>query len=230
MVLATKTSRICRDAMSSTDLDCAANEAALQAHKQHLQELRPGLHLHADASSETQYLNARSEVAAGLRIIVLLEGALDLSYGERHVQLVGTAAAPCACLVSVAQAEHFTRRLRPGVYSRRVNLGLDHRWVEQLCASQQGAARTLDTFRRQHLSVFRWQLCARSVALAEQIVKPPAMEPLLQSLYMESRSLELVSDAISTLHAHTQGLPDEATGQIPMRPRAFQRMREFHAF
>ena len=195
-----------------------------------MRELRPGLHLHCDDTCETQHLNAQSEVAPGLRIVLLLEGSLDLSYGGTHVQMDSTARAPSACVVSVAEAEQFTRRIRPGAYSRRVNVGLGQHWMDQLCASSEGAGQTLDAFRHRHLATLRWQLSARGMALAEQLVRPPAMEPLLQNLYLECRSLELVSETISTLHAHHGAMPDAPVPAQGLHPRAYQRIREFHAF
>ena len=212
------------------DEGSAAIETTLQAHRKHLRELRPGLYLHSDEICETQHLNAQSEIAPGLRIVLLLEGTLDLSYGETRVQMSTTAQTPCACLVSVAEAEQFTRRIRPGIYSRRVNFGLEDHWLEQLCANSQGSGRALDMFRHQHLETMHWQLSARGVAQAEQIVRPPELEPLLQSLYLECRSLELIGEAISNLHMHAKGAGADVTAPKGVRPREFLRIREFHAF
>lgn len=207
-----------------------ASDAALQAHRKDLRELRPGLHLHCADICETQYVNAQSEVAPGLRLVLLLEGTLDLSYGGTQVQMACTAQTPSACLVSMAEPEQFTRRIRPGAYSRRVNVGLEHHWLEQLCGTSQGSDRTLDEFCHRHLATFQWQLSARGMALAEQLVRPPAMEPLLQNLYLESRSLELVSETISTLHAHHNGFSGVSVAHQGLPLRAYQRMCEFHAF
>lgn len=209
----------------------AAQEStpALQTHRKNLRELRPGFHLHADEACEQQHLDAQSEVGPGLRLIFLLEGALDISYGDARVQLTSTGQAPCACLVSVAEAEQFTRRLRPGTYSRRVTVGLEHHWIEQLSAGVQDTSHTLEAFRTSHLATLQWQLSARSVALAEQIVRPPAMQPLLQNLYLECRSLELVSEAVNTLYLRTGNSSANLMAPI-VRPRQYQRMREFHAF
>lgn len=207
----------------------SADSAALHAHRKHMRELRPGLHLHYDDICEPQSVHAHAEIFPGLRIVLLLEGALDLSYGDRDVRLAATVDKPCACLVSVAEADQFTRRAQRGAYSRRVNLGLEFDWMDQVCASSQERSRTLDTFRCQHLATMQWQLSARGVALAEQIVRPLPMEPLLQSLYLECRSLELVTEAMGTLHAQAQGGVSDTHDLKGLRPREHQRVRELHA-
>ncbi|CAB5680530.1 Regulatory protein soxS [Comamonas aquatica] len=56
------------------------------------------------------------------------------------------------------------------------------------------------------------------------------MEPLLQSLYLECRSLELVTEAMGTLHTQAQGDPCDFHDQKGLRPREHQRVRELHAW
>jgi AraC-like DNA-binding protein len=208
----------------------ALSHAALQMHRKQVRQLRPGLHLHGGDSCETQHLNAQSEVAPGMRIVLLLEGALDLSYGSQQVQMASTPMSACACVVSMAEADQFTRRIRPGAYSRRVNLALEHEWIEPLCAGSEGGGQSVDAFRRRHLATVRWQLSARGVALAEQLLHPPSMQPLLQNLYLECRSLELVSEAICALDNYSAGSGSASVAQSSVRPREYQRMRELHAF
>ena len=219
-----------RSSCSSVPSAEVASLAALQVHRTQVQELRPGLHLHGGDNCETHHLNAQSEVAPGMRIVLLLEGALDLSYGSTQLQMASTSMSACACVVSIAEAEQFTRRIRPGTYSRRVNLALEHQWMEPLCTGGEGASRSVDAFRRRHLAMVRWQLSTRGVALAEQLLHPPSMEPMLQNLYLECRSLELISEAISALNNYSDDNPGSSITQPSMRPREYQRMRELHAF
>lgn len=210
--------------------DSEPAEPALREHLRHLRELRPGLQLHSNDACEAQDLTAQTEIDAGLRIVVLLDGALDVSYGARRLDLRPGAGAARALLVNVAEAECFTRRARSGVYSRRVNVGLSRDWLAQ-AGGACGCSGALDGFLQHHLALAAWQPSARALALAEQIVRPPPLAPLLQHLYLESRTLELVAEALSSL-APCDGGALAGAGQCSstLRPREHQRLRELHAF
>ena len=207
------------------------SEPGLRAHLQRMHELRPGLHLHSDDAHDARDLTAQTEIGVGLRIVLLLEGAVDVSYGGERVALSSSRGSVSACMVAVAEPDLFTRRAHRGVYSRRVNLGLERRWLEQACGGADGRGTgPLEDFMRRHLATRRWQLSARGVALAEQIVRPPQLNPLLQNMYLESRALELVSEAVGALYAHPGAALPTAGEASGLRPREYQRMRELHAF
>ncbi|WP_287925750.1 AraC family transcriptional regulator [Diaphorobacter sp.] len=199
-------------------------EPALRDHLARLRELRPGLLLHWEDAPEAGDLTVQAEIEAGLRIVLLLEGAVDVSYGAQRVALASARGGASAVLVAVAEQEQLTRRTRRGVYSRRVNLGLGHNWLAQ-CGAFPGV---LDDFMHRHLEMRPWQVSPRAVAIAEQIVHPPQLEPLLQSIYLESRALELAGEALGTLHQHPTAPP--APAPAALRPREHQRLRELHAF
>ncbi len=196
-------------------------EPALRAHLARSRRLRPGLLLHWEDARETSDLIAQTTLDEGLRIVVLLEGAVDFSYGSRRMALASGRDGASAALVAMAEPEQLTRRFRQGAYSRRVNLNLGLDWLAQAGTASQ----SLDAFMRHHLAMQRWQVSQRAIAIAEQIVRPPQLEPLLQNLYLESRTLELAGEALATLHP---GAMPPAAGAL--RPREHQRMRELHAF
>ena len=66
-------------------------QASLQRHLQRVRVLRPGLHLHADDTADVQDFTASGEMEVGLRIVLLLEGSVDVSYGQRRVAMSSTA-------------------------------------------------------------------------------------------------------------------------------------------
>ncbi len=214
-------------------------QASLQRHLQRVRVLRPGLHLHADDTADAQDFTASGEMDAGLRIVLLLEGSVDVSYGPRRVALSSSAAAPRArapgapraLLVSVAQPERFERRGRRGTYARRVSVGLGGEWLEQVAGPL--ASDAIDAFRRQHLAMHHWQPSARIAAVAEQITRAPDLSPLLLHLYLESRALELVGEALGSLSQHAPGpapAPALAHAAPRLLPHEHQRMRALHAF
>lgn len=212
-------------------------QASLQRHLQRVRVLRPGLHLHADDTADVQDFTASGEMEAGLRIVLLLEGSVDVSYGPRRVALSSGAVSqrargpglPRALLVSVAEPERFERRGRRGAYARRVSVGLGGEWLEQVAGPS--ASDAMEAFRRQHLAMHHWQPSARIAAVAEQITRAPDLSPLLLHLYLESRALELVGEALASLSQHAPGpAPAPAAAALRLLPHEHQRMRALHAF
>jgi AraC-like DNA-binding protein len=213
---------------------------SLQRHVQQVRVLRPGLHLHADDAADVHDFTASGYMEAGLRIVLLLEGSVDVSYGARRVALSIAAAQrtrerglPRALLVSVAEPERFERRARRGAYARRVSVGMCGEWLEQVAGP--AASDAIEAFRRQHLAIHHWQPSRRIAALAEQITHAPDLSPLLLHLYLESRALELVGEALGSLAQHAPG-PEPAPAPAPVAaalrllPHEHQRMRDLHAF
>lgn len=206
-------------------------EPTLREHFLRMRDLRPGLHLHADDAHDERDLTAQGEMGAGLRIVLLLEGSVDVSYGQRQLKLSSHergASGAQAMLVSIAERDVFSRRARRGSYARRVSLGLGWDWIAQASGGDgTRPSAAMQDFQRQHLAMCSWQVSPRAVAIAEQIVRPPQFEPLLQNLYLESRTLELAGEALGVL----SGGPAAATPSgAALRPQEHQRMRELREF
>lgn len=202
-------------------------EAELRAHVSRLRELRPGLHLHSEDGCDPRDQTAQAEIDAGLRLVVLLEGRLDVSYGLTRVAMRHAGAGASAALVSVAERERFERRARSGVYSRRVSVGLTPAWLAQVGGGDGAAWPDLQRFMHQHLATRHWQLSPRAAVIAEQIVHPPSLTPLLQHMYLESHALELLGEALSIVGEAQAAAGGNGAGLLP---REHQRLRELHAF
>lgn len=216
-------------------------QASLQQHLARSHELRAGLHLHADDALDTVDFTANGEMGAGLRIVVLLDGSVDVSYGTRRVALTSRgedgASTPRAMLVSVAEPDVFERRARRGNRARRVSIGVGADWLERMGGPPASAIDGIDLFRRSHLAIHHWQPSSRVVALAEQITRAPALNPMLQHLYLETRALELVGEALASLEQHRPGpapaplpAPSPTPASLRLHPHEHRRMRTLHAF
>lgn len=205
-------------------------EPTLRAHVMRMRSLRPGLHMHSDDTREPRDMVARTEIDEGVRIVLLLDGLVDVTYGQRRMSLRGSTAQPAALMVSVTEPDQFIRRTRRGGYARRVSLGLGMEWIAQTLGGDgaRGASPAVADFLRQHLSMHQWQMSPRAVAIAEQIVRPPQFEPILQNIYLESRALELAAEAIGALSRHSSAPPPPAASSL--RPQEHRRMRDLHAF
>lgn len=225
-----------------------AERPGLAAHRVKIREVRPGLSLHADDAVDEFDAVVTGLCTPGLHVVLLLEGALDLWYGERPVALRTAArrAAPALVRAPLAQArlrpqsrpqsllfnavepDTFRRRFSKGRYARRLSLGVSGDWLAQLEAAS-GAAMPahLDSLLSTHLSMRVGQPTPRAAALAEQIVRPPAYQSILQAIYLESRVLDLLGEVFEPLQSVTPaGVPDSAV----LGPRDYRRMADLRAF
>lgn len=196
--------------------------------------LRPGLSVHADDAVDPCDFTAHGRMDAGLRVLVLLEGAVDVSYGERRLLVAAERPrGPSGLMVNLTQPELFARRLRKGRHARRVCVCLGGTWLAQMATStrEQDA---VGEFMRQHLAVKAFAPSPRLAALAGQLAEParpphaPGAAPLLHHLTLESRALAFAAEALSGLLAPA-GEP--ALRSPPsLRPRQASRMQDLHDF
>lgn len=218
-----------------------AGAYADEAHADHVArivEVRPGLQVHADDATDECDAVKSGLCSPGLHLVLLLEGALDLSYGERRV-LLNTEARRAhlertmlprvqtqSLLLNLLQPDTFRRRLCKGRYARRLSLAMSGEWLAHLRATSRAALpERLDSMLTSHLAMSFWQPTPRAAALAEQIVRPPAYQPLLQAIYLESRVLELLVEAFAPLAAATLRGAGAA-----LSSRDYRRMAELRAF
>lgn len=206
-----------------------AASADILRHRQNIHELRPGLCLHTDNTVDRCDLTARGLMEAGLRLVVLLQGAVDISYGERRLMMHCTRPHDAsAVLVGTTRSEGFERRLRRGRHAWRISLSMDGDWLAHLAANAEQED-MLGRFMRQHLALHTFTPTPRMVALAGQLAAPQVggvKTGVLQHLRLESRALELAAQTLETLG--TSSRPSAAPARL--RPKEVQRMRELHAF
>ncbi|MCW8176482.1 helix-turn-helix transcriptional regulator [Verminephrobacter aporrectodeae] len=220
-----------------------AEPAWLAAHAARVRVLQPGLRVHADDAIDALDATVQGHCAPGLHLVFLLEGGLDIAYGERRV-LMRTAAddgcvqaahggarraggQPRCVMVNATEPESFSRRVRHGGYARRLSLCMSHDWLHQLqAASGTRMPAALEALLSGHLALRDWQPSARAVALAEQVLHPPACAPMMELLYQDSRLLDLLAEALAPLQA---GEPAARPGPAPNAALA-RRLRDLREF
>ncbi|GGF49263.1 AraC family transcriptional regulator [Azorhizobium oxalatiphilum] len=178
--------------------DLEADGAALRG-SYHLTRMRSGLTLHTSDTYEIHDLTTRVVHGEGLTISLFLEGMADVSMGGRPFLLGPGASGGGAegSFIAWAEADQFERRGRRGTHARKVNISLPGVWLQQEGLPELEAHRELLAFSRDHLANARWKLSPHLVRLAEQLLAPPDYGPLLRSLYMESRAMEIALEALS---------------------------------
>lgn len=202
--------------------------------------MRPGLRIHSDDATDEFDAVMSGQCSPGLHLVLLLEGALDVSYGDRRVVLttdgrrtgrtdreaMRPAVRMQSFLLNAVEPDTFRRRLRKGGYARRLSLAMSGEWLGHLQAASRGVLpERLDAMLSAHLAIRFWQPTPRATALAEQIVRPPAYQPMLQAIYLESRVLELLAEAFTPLETGAAQAAEASLGS-----RDYRRMAELRAF
>lgn len=186
-------------------------------------QLRSGLSLHCSDCRELNNFTTQTAVDPHLALLIFLEGRSDVDFDDHRVSLGCRNAGngrPIAEGVALALTEPvlFRRRARRGAQIRKVCVSLTPEWFETTGADYAVACK-LAGLDRQHLATRHWQPSTRLLALVEQMLSPPDYNPLLQHLYLESRALEIASEAMSL----ASGQP--APTQRGLRPQEHQRIR-----
>lgn len=203
-----------------TDPDLAGNETALRGDYR-LVRLRSGLVLHATDTYDAHDLTNEIVQHAGITCSLFLEGRVAVEMGDRkfdfgpgkpseYSKLEGT-------VVARARPERFVRYSKRGAHIRKVNVTVTPEWLQrdELGISENAA---ISRFSYDHLSFLRWKPSPRLVAVAEQILHPPGYSSLLRDLYLESRAIEIVAEAMHAIAQHDPVVPSST-----LRPRERQR-------
>ena len=202
-------------------------EAVLEGRFQ-VHQLRPGLILQRTRVRDLHDMETSLTLKPGLKIGLVVEGQselsmghLDFSLGPRRDQRGQLHNA--GVLVSLAEPDQFRRRWRRGRLESKVSLTLLPEWLDQAGVDDDQALERVRSFQSQHLAQINWQPSARAQALAHQIVHAPAPGGLLEQLYLESRAVELIAEAIALIAK----LPQAPSSDL--RPREHRRLRELQA-
>lgn len=194
-----------------------------------LVELRPGLTLHSSHARDVYNLTTQIDMPQAMILSVILEGSVDFSVGDRafslgaHTNAPGTGRAE-GMLLSIGRPDVFVRRSRAGVSVRKVNLTLEPEWFGVEDFSGIGGDARIARFGRAHLATMRWRPTARMLALAEQILRPPTMTPLLRTMYLECRAIDMVTEVLAAV------ADDSVAGRRMPAPRDCRRAQAVRDF
>ncbi|MUI16094.1 helix-turn-helix domain-containing protein [Massilia dura] len=165
--------------------------------------LRPGLILHAACVQDLRTMATSNQLDPGVKIVLLVDGATDLSFGHHRFQLGPCGADPAqrggGALVNLAEEDLFSRRWQAGRAERKVSLTLTPEWMEEGGLATHGDHGALRAFCREHLSRRPWTLSARARGLARQILEPASFLPGLERLRLEARCIELAAEALGAI-------------------------------
>lgn len=182
--------------------DLEPGDAAVEGRFQ-LWQLKSGMFLHATELRDLHDLTTQLVIDRGLTISVILNGVVDFSIDDRHFiagttgQADGRPGVACSA-VMVTDDAMLTRRAHKDARTRKVNISIDGDWLDAMT----GDSHRHDAVRRfvtSHLAHANWRASPRLVALAEQILNPPNLCSYLKEMYVESRGIDLVAEALTYL-------------------------------
>ncbi|MFZ6874507.1 helix-turn-helix domain-containing protein [Undibacterium sp. Di27W] len=199
------------------------------------QELRPGLVLHTSDVQDLYPMSTQAELDAGMTLVLVLDGSADITYGKRRFAFGPKPDSNGkmqreAALVSFAEPELFKRRSQRGGFERTVTLGVSPEWLADSGLSNVEGHTSLDIFSRTHLNTEFWAPSMRMQSLAEQILTPAALEPVMHHLFLESRAIEILSEAFTSVHSRFASAHASVMRQQSLRPKEQQRVARLHDF
>lgn len=177
-------------------------------------QVRDGLYMHCTDIDHLRELRTRSALLeTGIKVLLRLEGNAGVKLGGRPLPLdagQGPASRPRGAVVALAEPVEFERHCTAGVRERMVVITLTEAWFAS-------AGQPFPTG-LPHLAIRRWLPSPRSLAVAEQLIRPPEFDGPMHALLQESRALELIAEAL------TQAGEDGEAPAQPLPPAAYRRV------
>ncbi|MCD7099323.1 helix-turn-helix transcriptional regulator [Stenotrophomonas sp. MMGLT7] len=201
-----------------------AADLPLLAGRTFTRELRAGLVLHCTQARDLQDLESEAELAPGVKIVLLVDGATEVGYGSHSFRLgplgeqVAMRAGNFGALVNLAEPDLFRRRWRAGRPERKVSITLKPEWIESAGLHGHDAGRRLKAFLRGHMSQAPWTPSGQALVAADAILRPPPLPAGLLALHLEARCLDIVLEACSVIARESPQSPS-------LGPRQQRRMR-----
>jgi len=187
------------------------------------ERLRSGLVLHATDMCQLHDLKSEAVQQPGMTFALFLSGGAKTWVGDRPF-FMGAAAEHRpngleAIAIGRTRADSFVRFSSRGSRIRKVVISISPEWLVDGGFEGVGNYAPVQQFSRDHLASTRWRPSQRLVALAEQMLHPPALVPWMHNLYCESRALEFIGEAFQAI---AQSSADPATPT--MRPNDYRRV------
>lgn len=185
--------------------NCWVSEHEPLLHGQiHTSQVTPDLWLHAVEGCDLRTCSSSTTAQEGLHIVIVLEGHVDVAFGDVSLQLPPENAKPTAAqasgaLVHTNQPELFVRHWRQGKFERKLSVHVQPRLLQSLSRTCDYAH--LQAIVKQHLHVQPWQPSARAVVLAERIIHSLRQDHAC--LLLHSRTLEFLHEAIQRSPQHS---------------------------
>ncbi|MFD2447024.1 hypothetical protein ACFSQE_00085 [Vogesella fluminis] len=140
-----------------------------------VQQTTPELRISANCSRTNPHSHS-SHSNAELRLIVALQGSIQLSFGRQSFRLQPRHQAQ-VLLVNLNEQELFERHCGSGSMEQKVCMALGHGWLEQHGLPETGSQSPLARLASRHLAAMQWAAGPQLTRLALQMVQHRAVSP-----------------------------------------------------
>jgi len=200
-------------------------------------QLQPGLWMHCAEVVDLHSMASRIRIEAGLRLVMVVAGEVDVSIGGHRLQLrAGHGAHANAALVAMPEPALFERRWKRGKWERKLSLHCTPEWLgkhARLCQedgqtpSGLFGSRLPLPMQGDELCMLRWHPSSHAISLAEQMMlDADASTPELRRLRQAGRALELLYEAL----AEREACATPAAAPAGLRLRDHERMLRLRSF
>ncbi|MDF2368039.1 helix-turn-helix domain-containing protein [Sneathiella sp.] len=177
------------------------------------ERIHDGFGVHASDAVERQDGRSAFTEIPGLSIMVFLRGDVKADLGTQFVHYGHSLRpdgkeGPYANILAKTQKTKFARYFKKGVHVRKVIVGLSTDWLNDYLREDTPETRAIETFRQTHLNLMEWVPTPRMVNLAEDILLFSEQRSLMEKLFLEQRSIELVSEAFRMLNEDRKPVND----------------------
>ena len=168
-------------------------------------------------------LKSQAVQPPGMTFALFLNGGAKTWVGDRPFDMGATPEHRPNGLEAVAicrtRADSFVRYSARGSRIRKVIISISPEWLDDGGFDGIGNHAPIRQFSRDHLASVRWHPSPRLIALAEQMLHPPALLPMMHNLYCESRAIEFIGEAFQAI---AQSNADQAGPTL--RPNDYRRV------
>lgn len=161
--------------------------------------VQDGMVLYRTAVRDLCTMRTSNLLYPGIKIVLVLEGETQLSYGALRLHLRAAEPAHCGAMVALARTDRFMRQWHVGRHERKLVLTLTPQWLEQAGVLQGQVAE----FTERHLAVAPWRPSARTLAQADQLHRGCPLPEHLHALWYQSRCMDIVLEALASVEAAT---------------------------
>ncbi|MES1950724.1 AraC family transcription regulator [Salinisphaera sp. S4-8] len=184
-----------------------------------VETLTGGLVLRHASVRNRQDMCARAQLRPGLKLIIVLDGEVDIRFGGRALPVA--ADGPCAYALHLHENTAFERRARANTHEQSLTLTVPYAWLRARLVDHDASRNGARLIEAPHLSLQPWQPGAALIASARSLVVSESVG-LAHRLQCESLALAIVADALPVLldNPTTDALPK------PIDARRLRRMRE----
>lgn len=193
-----------------------------------MRALQPGLILHRAQGRDLQSLHSQVLQQPGIKLSLLAAGSTEVAYGRRRYHLgpqANDTRRNQAALVALAEPDTFSRHWRRGREECKISITLKPQWLEQAGFGMLNEHTRLATFANEHMSERAWLPSPQAMLAVQQVLQPPPLLPALQEIFIQSRCLDIIVEALSLI-AHADAAAAEPRGLNPRAQRQLRQLQE----